>query len=179
MPQKYDIVKINEKEVCFMFISPTYGEVNMEQVIELMREFYDRNKQYGTNFGVVVGTDSQNFDKTKMVSVILIQCEGHGGIYFYKIENINRIQNVAEKLNYETHLSLEYANILLNKMMELDEELFSNISFAIHIDAGNNPKGKTKELIPSLVGWIHSCGYECCVKPNSYAASSIANKISK
>lgn len=162
-----------------MFISPSYGEVTIEKMIELMHSFYDRNRHYGTPFNVIVGTDSQNFDTTKMVSVILIQCEGHGGIYFYKVEKVNRIQNVAEKLNYETHLSLEYANELLTKMMEIDEDLFINISFAIHIDAGYNPKGKTKELIPALVGWIHSCGYECCVKPDSYAASSIANKISK
>ncbi len=162
-----------------MFISPTYGKVDVDKMIEIMRSFYDRTKHYDCPFNVIIGTDSQSFDTTRMVSVALIQCEGHGGIYFYKIENVERIQNVAEKLNYETHLSLEYANELLSRMVELDEDLFSNISFAIHIDAGYNPKGKTKELIPSLVGWIHSCGYECRVKPDSFAASSIANRISK
>lgn len=161
------------------FISPTYGELNVEQVIEKMRAFYDRNKQYDCPFNVIIGTDSQNFDTTKMVSVVLIQCEGHGGIYFYKVEKVDRIQNVAEKLNYETHLSLEYANELLEKMMELDEGLFENISFTIHIDAGYSPKGKTKELIPSLVGWIHSCGFEARVKPDSWTASTVANRISK
>ena len=38
---------------------------------------------------------------------------------------------------------------------------------------------KTKELIPELVGWIKSCGYDCEVKPDSFVASSIADKISK
>ncbi|MBR4734133.1 MAG: hypothetical protein IK081_15370, partial [Lachnospiraceae bacterium] len=36
-----------------------------------------------------------------------------------------------------------------------------------------------KELIPGLVGWIKACGYDCKVKPESYAASSIADRISK
>ncbi|MBQ8625502.1 MAG: ribonuclease H-like YkuK family protein [Agathobacter sp.] len=162
-----------------MFTSPTYGKVSIERMIELLREFYDRNKEYDCPFNVTVGTDSQNFDTTKIVTCVVMQCEHHGGIYFYKIEKVERIQNVSAKLNYETHLSLEYANQLLDKMMEMDEDLFNSISFAIHIDAGYNPKGKTKELIPSLVGWVHSCGYECKVKPDSFTASCIANRISK
>ena len=78
------------------FISPTYGELNMDQVVEKMRGFYDRNKHYECPFNVIIGTDSQNFDTTKMASVLLIQCEGHGGVYFYKIEQVERIQNVIE-----------------------------------------------------------------------------------
>ena len=60
-----------------------------------------------------------------------------------------------------------------------NEELYLNSTFSIHVDAGNSDYGKTKELIPSLVGWIKSCGYDCEVKPDSFAASSVADKISK
>lgn len=160
-----------------MFTSPSYGKLDLNGVISVMRKFYDRN--VGGNFSIVIGTDSQNFSDTKMVSVIAMCCEGHGGIYFYKIERINRIQDVRQKLNYETQLSLQYADELLKVLMETDEELFDNVTFSIHIDAGTNPKGKTKELIPALVGWIKACGYEYHVKPESFAASAIANKISK
>jgi predicted RNase H-related nuclease YkuK (DUF458 family) len=143
-----------------------------------MGKFYAKHKDHGI-CRVIVGTDSQNFSDTKMVSCIIMQCEGHGGIYFYHVERIKRIQDVRQKLNYETQLSLEYADALLDLMAKQDEELFSNIAFSIHIDAGRSDNGKTKELIPSLVGWIHSCGYECEVKPDSFAASSVANRISK
>ena len=160
------------------FISPTYGTVNLDKMLEIMKRFYDSHKDYG-NFNVVIGTDSQNFSDTKMVSAIVMQCEGHGGIYFYKVERVPKIQDVRVKLNYETQASLQYADELLHAMAEKYEELFDKITFSIHIDAGHNPKGKTKELIPSLVGWIHACGYECEVKPNSFAASTIANRISK
>lgn len=162
-----------------MFTSPTYGKVDIDKMIEIMRSFYDRNQQFEGSFNVIIGTDSQNFDTTKMVTVCAMQCECHGGIYFYKIEQVERIQNVVAKLNYETHLSLEYANQLLMRMLEIDEELFNNITFSIHVDAGHSLHGKTKELIPSLVGWIKSCGYECAVKPESWCASTIANRISK
>ena len=161
-----------------IFTSPTYGEVNFTQMIEIMRKFYDKNKDYG-EFNVIVGTDSQTFQQTKVVSAIVFQCEGHGGIYFYRVEMTDRLMDVRFKLNYETHLSLQYADELLKVLAETDEELFSAISFSIHVDAGRSENGKTKDLIPSLVGWIHSCGYECCVKPDSFAASTIANRISK
>jgi predicted RNase H-related nuclease YkuK (DUF458 family) len=147
-------------------------------MVEIMRSFYDTKKDYG-GFHVIVGTDSQNFSYTKMVSVIVMQCEGHGGIYFYRVEKINRLSDVRTKLNYETQISLHYADELLNVMAEIDEDLFSSINFSIHVDAGRSENGKTKELIPSLVGWIHSYGYECHVKPDSFAASTIANRISK
>ena len=54
-----------------------------------------------------------------------------------------------------------------------------NMHFSIHVDAGVSPHGKTRELIPELVGWIKSCGYDCETKPYSWVASCIADKISK
>lgn len=160
------------------FISPTYGNVNFEQIIQIMRSFYNKHSAFG-HCNVIIGTDSQNFSDTKMVSAIVMQCEGKGGIYFYCVEMVPRIADVRQKLNYETQRSLEYADKLLEVMLDKDEDLFSSISFSIHIDAGHSDRGKTKELIPSLVGWIHACGYECQVKPDSFAASTIANRISK
>ena len=102
------------------------------------------------------------------------------GIFFYKIQNVDRITNVRQKLHTETNLSLEIANELIAQL-ETDEyaELFLNSTFTIHIDAGNSDKGKTKELIPELVGWVKSVGFDVEVKPDSYVASSIADKISK
>jgi predicted RNase H-related nuclease YkuK (DUF458 family) len=125
-----------------------------------------------------VGTDSQNFDKTKLVSVIAVYCEGHGGIYFYEVTRINRIQDVRIKLHVETGESLKITTQLVD-LLEQYEELFLNTTLSIHVDAGLNPNGKTRELIPELVGWIKSCGYDCETKPESWVASTIADRISK
>ena len=110
-----------------------------------------------------------------------MRCIGHGGIYFYEVMHVNKISDVRMKLNFETQLSLQYANNLLEKLENNDEysELYLNTDFAIHVDAGKNEHGKTKDLIPEIVGWIKACGYECVVKPDSYAASTIADRISK
>lgn len=69
----------------------------------------------------------------------------------------------------------------LTEILEGDgyAELREKMSVAIHIDAGWNPDGKTRELIPELVGWIRGMGYSCECKPDAYVASTIADKISK
>ena len=164
-----------------MFQSETYGKMNIEQIPDKILAFYDKNKNIEGIFQIVVGTDSQNFNDTKMVTVIAAYKEGHGGIFFYEIDWINRITNVMQKLNTETSRSLE---VMMQLAGELEEEskykkMRENTLLSIHVDAGWSDKGKTKELIPGLVGWIKACGFEAKCKPESFAASSIADKISK
>lgn len=161
-------------------ISPTYGEVSMSRVAELIYEFVHRLGDYRT-YHVTVGTDSQNFDKTKVVNVIAVHCEGKGGIFFYQIRKVPLIRNVKQKLTEETSCSLELAQELLDAMDAFAEErgwdYHKNLTFAIHVDAG--PNGKSSRSIPSVTAWVRACGWSVETKPNSYAASSIANKYSK
>ena len=163
-----------------MFKSNTYGEIELEEIPSKILNYMQKMKHYDIPLQIVVGTDSQNFDKTKVVSVIAVTCEGHGGIFFYEIERIKRINDVRMKLTEETTRSLN----IMTKLVEILEkneyaELRENSTLAIHVDAGWSDKGKTKELIPMLVGWIKACGYDCAVKPASYCASSIADRLSK
>ena len=164
-----------------MFQSETYGKVNIDQIPEKLLAFYDKNRNTEGVFQIVVGTDSQNFNDTKMVTVIAAYKEGHGGIFFYEVDRIDRITNVQQKLNTETSRSLE---VMMQLAGELEEEskykkMKEDTLLSIHVDAGWSDKGKTKELIPGLVGWIRACGFEAKCKPESFAASSIADKISK
>lgn len=165
-----------------MYRSETYGKLNMDQVPDKLLKFYDSMKHFNTAIQVIVGTDSQTFSKeTKIVNVIAIICEGHGGIYFYEVSKIPKMSDVRTKLYTETQMSLEAADKLL-ALLEADahySNLYENTTFTIHVDAGRSEQGKTKELIPSIVGWIKSCGFGCEVKPDSFVASSIADRISK
>ena len=163
-----------------MFKSNTYGNLELEEIPSKICDYMQKMKHYDVPLQIVVGTDSQNFDKTKIVSVIAVTCEGHGGIFFYEVERIRRISDVRMKLTEETTRSLDIMTRLV-EIIEKDEykELRDNSTLAIHVDAGWSDKGKTKELIPMLVGWIKACGYDCKVKPDSFASSSIADKLSK
>lgn len=163
-----------------MFKSNTYGEVELEEIPSKILDYFEKMKKYDIPLQIVVGTDSQNFDETKIVSVVAVTCEGHGGIFFYEIERIKRISDVRAKLTEETARSLDIMTKLVDVLEREDfKELRDNSILAIHVDAGWSEKGKTKELIPMLVGWIKACGYDCKVKPDSFASSCIADKLSK
>lgn len=151
--------------------SPTYGEVSYEKMIKIIKSFI--NKSPHSTYHISVGTDSQNFQKTKIVVVVAIHRVGSGGIFFYDIKTVNRINNISQKLIYETSNSIDLASKLAETLKKESIDLGINI----HVDAGRN--GKTSKLIPEIVGWIKACGFNCETKPNSYAASSIADKYSK
>ena len=161
-----------------MYITGSGNHIEFENVIVKLKEFYNNTKHYESNYQIIVGTDSQNHSDTTVVNVIAMVCEGHGGIFFYEKTTIPKVRDVKIKLQIETNESLNVALKLLD-ILEKDEELYLNCPISIHVDAGNSSKGKTKELIPELLGWINSCGFNASVKPNSFAASSIADKFSK
>lgn len=162
-----------------MFQTGSREKLEFDEIPNRILQFYEKHKDVPVY--IIIGTDSQNFSDTKMVSVIAVVAEGHGGIFFYEISHVNLIRNVSVKLQTETAASLTLAQRLVDRL-EQDvkyEALFMNCSLSIHVDAGNSDKGKTKMLIPELVGWIKASGYDVKVKPYSFVASSIADRISK
>ena len=160
-------------------ISPTHGEVSMNQIANLILDYLDVHKHEKNH--IVIGTDSQNFSDTKVVVVIAIYTEGKGGKFFYEISRIKRITNVSQKLHMETGMSLDYADKLIEQLdiagIERDLDYEKNCTIGIHVDAGNN--GPSGTVIPEITGWIKSMGYDVTVKPDSFVASSIADRISK
>lgn len=151
--------------------SPTYGEVSYSKMIQIIKNFISKSPD--SMYNISVGTDSQNFGYTKTVVVVAIHRVGNGGIFFYDVKKVRKITNITQKLFFETSMSLEIA-IALSKALEQEKIDFG---ISIHVDAGEN--GKTSKIIPEIVGWIKACGFNCETKPNSYAASSIADKYSK
>ena len=155
--------------------SITYSEM-MKLIADYISK--DTNQEYE----ITVGTDSQNHSKTKMVEVIAIHCVGHGGIFFYRIDFIRKIKSLKEKIFEETSRSIQNAHglldevglILLEKGIDIEE---LTLHFKIPCDIGHY--GKPSSLLKEIVSWVHSCRYEAVIKPDSYAASGIANKISK
>ena len=160
--------------------SLTHGNVEIDEVARLIFE-YLMTKSSGEDNHIVIGTDSQNFSDTKVVAVIAIYTEGKGGKFFYDVTRVKKIMNVQQKLHMETAMSLEYADKLITELDKLKSETGfdynKHCSIGIHVDAGYN--GKSGVVIPELVGWITAMGYDVCVKPESFVASTIADRISK
>ena len=133
-------------------------------------------------YEVTIGTDSQTSNVTKYSEVIAIHRIGDGGIFFYHNDYVERVHNLKDKIYEETYRSLNNANGFIDaldlELIKLDVDINTlNIHFQIHCDVGHD--GKTRTLIREVTAWVESLGYEVSIKPESYAASSIANKISK
>lgn len=164
-----------------MFHTGSNKEIEFKNIPDAIKEYYDKNIGFTSDISILIGTDSQNFDITKCVSVICVVAKGRGGIFFYEISKIPIIRDVRRKLHVETNDSLNLATQLVD-LLDSDkkyEEVFLHCPISIHVDAGNSEKGKTKMLIPELVGWIKACGYDAKTKPDSFVASTIADRISK
>lgn len=154
--------------------------VTFSQMIELLAS--NIIEEPDARYELTVGSDSQNFSYTKLVEVIALHRVGSGGIFFYNIEQLQKINSIKQKITTETARSLELADGLVDdlqlKLLDSNIDLDRlDIHFQIHCDIGNN--GKTRSLITEITSWVTSCGYECTIKPDSYCASGIANKISK
>ncbi|AAK78149.1 hypothetical protein BJV85_003954 [Clostridium acetobutylicum] len=153
--------------------SKTFGDVSIDEMVSRIKEFI--LKDNNCNYKITIGTDSQNKNLTKVVVVVAIHRIGSGGIFFYDIKHVHKISNVRQKIYYETALSLELASKVSHAFAEanIQEDI------EIHADIGSNRKGKTYPLINEITGWITGEGYKYQIKPYSYAASCIADKISK
>ncbi len=159
--------------------SITYGEVDLEQIVKIIKSIIEGSPDL--EYNLIIGTDSQNFSQTKIVTVIALQRVGRGGVFFYDITNVRRISNIKQKLLTETQMSLDLATKVLDEFDKLfdntDWDYTKYLNFSIHVDAGEN--GPTKKVIPEIVSYIHSFGFDAITKPDSFVASSIADKYSK
>ena len=61
------------------------------------------------------------------------------------------------------------------------EEALGNVGnqlpIEIHLDIGED--GATRVLIKDIVGWITQSGYEAKIKPDSFGASTVADRFTK
>lgn len=155
--------------------SLTYGEVSITEMVSIIKKYI--NEDPNMEYVIAVGTDSQNSSYTKVpvtVGIHKIKNKvGRGGIYFFDIQKIKKINNIRQKIFYETNLSIELA-LRLNSLF-----VKSNIihEIEVHADVGYN--GPTSEYVAEIKGWVKACGFQCIIKPDSYMASSVANRLSK
>ena len=117
-----------------------------------------------------------------MVEAITVHRVGHGGIFFYRTEYLQKITSLKQKIYEETSRSIQNATGLLDDVGVIlcDKDILIddlNVNFKVHCDIGHY--GKTNQLISEIVAWVHSAGFDCAIKPDSYTSSGVANMLSK
>ena len=155
-----------------IFQSKTYGELTQDQCFSFIGDKI-RNAPDDT-YRLYVGTDSRLHQRdTKVVPVIVLYKVGTGGIYFANIINTGKFHSLRERMYYEASQSIELGKDLMEYLFEND------LDFRITIDIDIGKKGKTSELIAELVGYAVAEGFEVRIKPDSMAASTVADRLSK
>lgn len=163
-----------------LFRNLSQQNITFDMVADKIIDYID--KEPDKDYVLAIGTDSQTCAETKVVLSITLHRLYNGGIFFLHSVYHKPYQHnqLHQKLYEETQASLDAAEILIKKLKDkgLDiQNKESNIHLSIHMDIGKN--GPTSKYIQELEGWVRAVGYEYEIKPNSYAASTIADKYSK
>lgn len=138
------------------------------QITEFIKD--DPEKSYK----VIIGTDSQALEgrEADFVTAIVVHREGSGGRYFWRRIKNEKFHTMRDRIIHEVVTSLDVAKSILKKLKKglTDTEW----GFEIHVDVGKN--GPSRELIQEVVGMVRSNNFEARTKPESYAASSVADR---
>ncbi len=152
-----------------IFNSPTKGKLSLKRVIQELLCFI--NEEPNRKYKIVIGTDSSGRgQKIDFVTALVVHRIGRGGRYFWKRIYHKKFPSLRERIYKEVALSLSLAQKLLQNFEP--EQLRQDLE--IHIDIGQN--GQTREMIKEVVGMVRGSGFNVKTKPDSYAASTVADK---
>lgn len=161
------------------FYNPTKGYLKINDVIgEILNYITEKPEKF---YDVIVGCDSSSGEEPNFPLAVVVLRQGEGGRFFLKkIYYKNRkFYNWKERILEEVLLSCQLA-LYLKENFEKEIKIlpnFYNYQFRyIHADIGEN--GQTKDMIKEVTGLIRGNGFEPRIKPESFVASTVADRYS-
>ena len=156
--------------------------MSLADVIASIKYFIRSNPD--CKYRLAVGTDSQVKGRyTCFATGIHIHRVGQGAwCCISKRIEYKRYRDLAEKISKETLMTYEIANMLNEQLMDALCDFtvkYKNFDCRLeaHIDVGT--KGETRKLVREMVGYFEGMGIDAKIKPDSFVASSYANRYSK
>ncbi|MBS4031901.1 MAG: ribonuclease H-like YkuK family protein [Clostridiales bacterium] len=156
------------------FTSPSRGSLSLDEAFaDIIAYIDDKPKE---QYKLIIGTDSHAHYRQDVcfVTAIIIHRVGKGARYFFRRQKHRYMESLRQRIYYETFLSLEVATLVTAKLAENGH---SCLNMEVHLDVGE--KGDTRELIREVVGMVIGSGFHACIKPESYGASTVADKYTK
>jgi predicted RNase H-related nuclease YkuK (DUF458 family) len=161
------------------FYNPTKGNLTLENVIrEILNYLAEKPHKF---YDIVVGCDSSSGQEPNFPVAIVVLRVGEGGRFFLKKikygkkKFYNFKQRVLEEILLSCDLALHLREILEKEILKFEK--IPNYQFRyIHADIGEN--GATKDMIREVMGLIRGNGFEPKIKPESFAASTVADRYS-
>ena len=159
------------------FFNPTKGNLKIEGVIkELFNYISQKPEKF---YDIIVGCDSSSGEEPHFPVAVVVLRVGEGGRFFLKKIKYKerKFHNWKTRILEEVLLSCHLALFLKEKF----EKQISGSDFHyqfryIHADIGEN--GRTKDMIKEVTGLIRGNGFEPKIKPESFVASTVADRFS-
>jgi predicted RNase H-related nuclease YkuK (DUF458 family) len=158
-----------------IFVSPSKGKVSVGQMIAQVGQFVD--EEPNSFYRLVIGTDSQakrinGVSEISFVSAVVVHRQGRGAKYFWRKQKVIKKPVLRDKIYTETLMSLNLAQDIVPRLRKKISA--AKYDLEIHIDVG--ALGPTRDMIKEVVGMVNGNGFTAKTKPDSWGASSVADK---
>ncbi len=161
------------------FYNPSQGNLKFNQVIEEILNYINAKPE--KFYDIIVGCDSSSGLEPNFPLAVVILRKGEGGRFFLKKINYknrkfyNWKARILEEVLLSCELALYLKENLSKKLKTISEPLDYQFRY-IHADIGEN--GLTREMIKEITGLIKGNGFEPKIKPEAFAAATVADRFS-
>jgi uncharacterized protein len=155
-----------------LFKSGRGEQLTPQQVIKEIAQFMAANEK--SAYKITIGSDSEQLadKRADFVTAIVVHRIGNGGIYYWRrIIGATKFHTLRDRIMQEVLLSLEIAQNFIEKA---EAEKLPAFDFEIHVDVGEH--GATRAMLQEVTGLIRANNFAVKTKPDSYAASKVADR---
>ncbi len=165
------------------FYNPSKGIIKFGSLAE---EVFSYMKQEPESFyEIVAGCDSSSDMYPVFPVAIVVLRKGFGGRFFLTKIKYQRMekkkfftfqQRILEEVYLSCEVALRFREALKERISRCSKVSLRYRFEYIHADVGKN--GPTKDMIKEVAGLIRSNGFTPKIKPQSFAASIVADRFS-
>lgn len=124
---------------------------------------------------IFIGSDSHRMRKSKRIAVATALCfwsddTSHGGWYVFKRQYLQKkeVPNLFSRLMYEAQSSIDAASYIRDTLgVDVD---------SIHVNINPKESEASSKYARQISGYVEACGFKCILKPDDWAAGSVADK---
>ncbi|MCD6270433.1 hypothetical protein J7J23_01485 [bacterium] len=163
------------------FYNPNLGGVSFNGVVEHVVGYL--KEAPGEFYEIVVGCDSSSEKEPVFPVVLVVLRAGKGGRFFISKIRFNqskekKFHNFHQRILQEVLISCDVALNFRESIEKSVKKLSFPVNYRfqyIHADVG--AEGRTKDMIKEVSGLIESNGFKAKIKPESFAASIVADRF--
>jgi predicted RNase H-related nuclease YkuK (DUF458 family) len=149
------------------------GSLSLREVLDDITAYIGEKPAH--EYQIIIGSDSaaQIERPVSIVTALTVRRVGNGGRYYYMRGAPRPFHHTRDRIYAETMSSITLAQELRTRLREmLGEEVFW--CDLIHIDVGRD--GLSRNFVDEVVGMVKGFDFQAVIKPDSFAASSVADR---